>query len=75
MKLQINLRNGQYIQTECNEQEWNEFRQSYVNSFSRFDSGKVVFVPGTKFDMVTGSDICSVVEIKPLTPTSFPPAV
>ena len=61
MKLQINLRNGQYITTECTHTEYDVFTKSLKEDY--FD---LVNVPGTKLDLVSAQDIMSVIEEKSL---------
>lgn len=60
MKLQINLRNGQYITTECTQNEYDVFVKSFKDSIYFH----LVTVPGAKFDMVAVADIISLIEIK-----------
>jgi len=58
MKLQINLRNGQYITTECTQDEYDVFVKSLKG-----DLFGLVDIPGTKYDMVSSSDISYVIEL------------
>lgn len=59
MKLQINLRNGQYITAECIQNEYDVFAKDV-----RSQDFQLLTIPGTKYDLIQCGEIISIIEVK-----------